>query len=139
MNNQEKKHLLLRYLAIKAQIYDLEAESSAWREFGESITQKLSDMPHGSGVGDKVGSAAAWIKHIDKQISEKFRELTEERIKIESYIEAVEDDTLRRILRLRYISGRTWEQISAAIGYSYVHTVRLHGEALAAVKIEEAG
>lgn len=137
MDNQEKKRYLMRCMAIEAEVRDLALQRQRWRELGESVTQAISDMPRSSGVGDKVGRAAAQIAAIDTLILDKLDELTREYDRIERCIEAVEDETLRRVLRLRYLGRCTWEAIAVEMGFSYRHTVRLHGEALTAVKIDE--
>ena len=38
--------------------------------------------------------------------------------------------TEHRIIYLRYIECKTWQAIADDIGYTYQHTVRLHGSAL---------
>lgn len=38
--------------------------------------------------------------------------------------------TYYRILTMRYVEGESWEQIAVDIGYTWRHTIRLHGEAL---------
>lgn len=35
-----------------------------------------------------------------------------------------------QLLVLRYIEGKSWEEIACAIGYTFRHTTRLHGDAL---------
>lgn len=35
-----------------------------------------------------------------------------------------------RVLTLRYIEGKRWEEIACIIGYSFRHVTRLHGQAL---------
>lgn len=52
-----------------------------------------------------------------------------------TYIGTVNDGTLRRILTLRYISGKTWEQIAVTTNYCYKQVCRLHGKALTAIRM----
>lgn len=54
---------------------------------------------------------------------------------VAAMIDKVQDDQLREILLLRYVSVMTWEQIAVAMDLSYRHVCRLHGDALEAVKI----
>lgn len=60
--------------------------------------------------------------------------LSDLRKKIESEIESVKEQKLRTLLRMRYICGKTFEQIAVDMNYSWRQTVRLHGDALLAVK-----
>lgn len=39
-----------------------------------------------------------------------------------------------QLLVLRYIEGKSWEEIACAIGYTWRHTLRIHGDALNAFK-----
>lgn len=48
----------------------------------------------------------------------------------EAAIDALPDGRQRLLLRLRYIDGRTWEQIAVRMGYSFRQILRMHGTAL---------
>lgn len=56
------------------------------------------------------------------------------RNQIKAEIESVKEPKLRTLLRMRYIGGKTFEQIAVDMCYSWRQTVRLHGAALIAVK-----
>ena len=50
-------------------------------------------------------------------------------------IAQVPDSRYRRLLRARYVEGKTWEEIAVDMGYNYQHVVqRLHPQALHAVE-----
>ena len=57
------------------------------------------------------------------------------RDKIENAIEAVDGDILTEILSLKYMCGKSLEEISADICYSRRHTERMHNKALTLIKI----
>ena len=61
-----------------------------------------------------------------KQLQRKLDELMDERQKLEEYIESVNDDIARMILRLRYINGLGWNQIGNELGYSERQVRRKH-------------
>ena len=70
---------------------------------------------------------AAYSETIDKRIDELYSIKNE----ILAAINEVEDNTLRRLLILRYIKFYTWEEIAEKMNYSYVHVVHnLHPKAL---------
>ena len=52
---------------------------------------------------------------------------------VEQVIEGLEPIE-RRVLRLRYIDGREWHQVAAAIHYSWQQTHRIHARALLKIK-----
>lgn len=103
-------------------------------------------QPHGTGRTDPVGSKAA--RDVDSQIMERRLELKRKLLdyKLElsrrqtEYSEArqdairildkVEDGILHDLLYRRYIKGESFERIAVEIGYSWRHTIRLHGDAL---------
>ena len=58
------------------------------------------------------------------------------RLKIGKAIAAVEDTHLRLILEYRYIDGKTWESVAAALNCDCRWILRLHARALAAVKLQ---
>ena len=74
----------------------------------------------------------------EERTADYIKEIAETRKDIESAIYAVTDSKLCTLLMMRYLNGRTFEQISVLMHYSYLHVVhRLHPEALKAVKIPE--
>lgn len=134
MTNQEKKRLLRRYRDAAREIDDLLRERQVWRDRGTAITAKLTAMPRGGGVSDKTGDAASSIAAIDEMLVRRTEELARRREDIERMVASVEDDTLRRLLHLRYIEGCTWETIAEKMHYNYRWVLRLHGRALAAIR-----
>lgn len=136
MTNQDKKRLLRRYGSISDEIEDLMRERESWRERGLALTAKLSPAPRSSGVSDKTGDAAARIADIDAMIRGRTEELVRRRAEIGRMIASVGDDTLRRLLYLRYIEGCTWEAIAVKMHYSYQWVCILHGRALEAIRVD---
>jgi DNA-directed RNA polymerase specialized sigma24 family protein len=49
-------------------------------------------------------------------------------------ISAVPDEMQKTVLTLRYVEGRSWEDIQDMIGYERTQTLVIHGRALWAVK-----
>lgn len=47
-------------------------------------------------------------------------------------IERLDNNAHVRVLTLRYIEGKRWEEIAEELHYSFRHVTRLHGEALTA-------
>lgn len=45
-------------------------------------------------------------------------------------IDKLEDDTLKNLLRFRYLDFRKWEDIAYILGYSNKHIYKLHNKAL---------
>lgn len=47
-------------------------------------------------------------------------------------IEGLQNEDYARVLTLRYVEGKRWEEIACLMNYSYRHITRIHGQALAA-------
>lgn len=62
-----------------------------------------------------------------------------ERIKryqdIETKISGIDNEEEREALRLRYITGLTWEQVADEMGFTCRHIMRIHNEALSSLKL----
>lgn len=96
-----------------------------------SITQRYdSDGSQSTKDPHKYDRLAEIGNDIDKKI-DAFTDIREE---IFQTIMMVDDSRYRQILIGRYIAGWTWERIAVDINYSYIQTVRLHGNALQAIK-----
>lgn len=52
------------------------------------------------------------------EIERKLKEIRAEFHKLNKFINDIEDSELRRIFRMRYIDGRTFQQIAFRIGYT---------------------
>ena len=74
-----------------------------------------------------------YVELVDK-MNRRIDELYAIKKEVATVIDKVQDDQLREILLLRYVSVMTWEQIAVAMDMSYRHVCRLHGDALEAVK-----
>lgn len=133
MTNQEKKAYLQRYRAADDEINDLLREKERIMSRLTRMTSCLSGMPHGGGESDKMTDGVAKVIELESEIDRKVDALCSFRREVCAYIGTVNDGTLRRILTLRYISGKTWEQIAVTTNYCYMQVCRLHGKALTAM------
>jgi DNA-directed RNA polymerase specialized sigma subunit len=86
--------------------------------------------------GQKVALDDAVQKYVDacNDAAVYLDMLSDLRRKIESEIESVSEPKLQTVLRMRYISGKTFEQIAVDMNKSWRHTVRLHGAAILEIK-----
>jgi len=75
------------------------------------------------------------IYELESIINREVDSLVDTKVEIETAISQLNDRRYREILRLRYIEGKTFEQISVDLNYSWRQTCRLHGRAL--LKMEE--
>ena len=117
MTSQEKKEFLSRYLEILAEEKDIREEIAYWESKAQKVTASWSAVPSGGKGSDKVQTGAIKVAELRA-------------------IGTVQDDTQRRLLRLRYIKGMTLQQIAVEMNYSWRHICNIHGYALVSCKIE---
>lgn len=115
-----------------SQLYNLSKEIKAKEEqleqlkaIAESTTAQLSDMPHGSGVSDKIGKTVAEISDIKSLIQLKIQEYWHEYNRLMRYINSIDDSLVRQIMTLRYINGMTWNAVADTIGGNTEDSIRM--------------
>lgn len=78
--------------------------------------QEITGMPHAPGVSDQVSSLVFEIEDLKKRITRLEEEREYEKGILERYIDAIEDDQVRMVFRLRFLHCMTWSQVAEAIG-----------------------
>ena len=102
--------ILLKYNASKIELERLKNEKIFW-------------APYADHARDEV-----W-EYINT-MHDKVKSLLNLRHEIEQAIDSLEDTRHRLIMRLRYIDGMCWEDISEKVHYEYRWVLRLHRDAL---------
>lgn len=133
--NRMKMQYLMRYIDSKRRARAILNEIQDLKDLATKITVTFNDMPGGGGSVDKIGAIVAHIVDLQTELAVQARTMKAEQEIVQAVIDAVDDANLRQLLILRYINGLTWEKIAVDMHYSFRHTLRLHGAALAAVKI----
>lgn len=78
--------------------------------------QVITGMPHTPGISDRVGSLVVEIEDLKSKIEYLEPKCTQEKKKLEGYINTIKDDQTRMIFRLRFLHCMTWPQVAQAIG-----------------------
>lgn len=133
--NRLKMQYLMRYIDSKRRARAILNEIHDLQDLATKITVTFNDMPGGGGSVDKVGAIVANIVDLQSELAVQAKTMKAEQEIVQAVIDAVDEPDLRQLLILRYINGLTWEKIAVDMNYSWRHTLRLHGAALAAVKI----
>ena len=132
MKTTNAKQWLMRARNIDREINELLREKEEVRDRVLKITQSYTmDTVQSTKDPHKFDRVVELEMEIDRHIDELVAVKTE----ILHGIAQLSDGRYREILRLRYLSGKTFEQIAVEIRYSYKQTCRLHGRAL--LKMEE--
>ena len=112
INSLIREYESVKSTLLKATDYSNEVVATTKRNTNEEKLVKLAD------------------KSID--INLKIDELVDFKIEMGNYIDQLEDERHRVILRERYINGLSFREISDILGYTERHLHRIHGEALLA-------
>lgn len=105
------------------------------RALAESITVQLkSDPVQSSGSGDKIGSLVCSIVDLEDKLKADIQKYIKLKKEVISIIDKVDSADYGKILYMRYLQYKTWEQIAVEMNYSYQWVCVLHGRALTEVK-----
>lgn len=133
--NAEKIKYLSRYIPLSGRINRMLEEQYRWKCLAMKVTQNFSPTPGGGESGSPIERPMDKVDELERKITQAIDELADIRMEIEAVLGQLEDDTLRKLMEYRYIDGLTWEQVAEKMHYSWRHTCRLHGEALAKINM----
>ena len=93
------------------------------KSLATSCTSRITGMPRSPGVVNKLPQYVAEIADLEALIDLNIKKCFYELSRLNRFINSIEDSEMRTILSLRYISGRTWQQIAFSVNHydeSYV-------------------
>lgn len=127
------KQELQGYRQIKKEIAELESTIAEMdtRVYSPRIP-KLTGMPsaHFTEAGSAQERAATALFELREKYYAEVERLHRTAEQIEMTIELLDDPLQRRILRMRYIKGRSWIAIARKVHYSESYVWKVHGYAL---------
>lgn len=132
--NEKKKEFLKRYQKAVRREQDILDEIQRLRADKMFPSVCNDGMPRGSSqtdLSDYMAEIDATIEELKEERLEKIKIYRE----IEMRIRCMKDEDEQEVLRMRYIKGMKWEDIAEKMNYSYSGTLKLHGRALANIKI----
>ena len=112
MTKKELSQLYYLKKEIKEQQRRLEELETA----AMSCTTKITGLPHGTGINDKIGNYAVQIADLKSLLDLNLKKCFYELNRLDGYIQSVEDSEMRIILTLRYSQGLSWQQIAEIMG-----------------------
>ena len=130
MTIAEKKEYLRNYRRFGKEIDRKIEEYERLYSWIMKTTPTFSDMPKGKGNGDKLPGGIERLIETNEQLNADIDRYIGQRRKIASSIEALSDVTLRTVMAMYYLNGKTWEDVANSLGYDVRHIYRLHGIAL---------
>ena len=114
-------------------LFDLRAELEELTEIRRSLmdaatktTTKLTGMPHGSGVTDKIGGLASEIADFDRQIERVNTEIAEKEAVVSAWIDTIPKAKVQLVFRLRFLRGLQWKEIAGVVGTYATESIVKH-------------
>lgn len=120
---QNLRHLAKEVRTLQEQVY-------IYRQAADGLkAMQLSDMPKAKGVGPDTADAIAKLVDTEKLCIEKILELTIAQNEATKIINCMGNSEHRNILDLRYIVGKSWDDIAVDMDMSLRNVHYLHGQA----------
>lgn len=110
-----KKELSQLYY-LKKEIRQLEQRINELETAATNCTVKITGLPSGRGISDKIGNYAAQIADLKSLLDLNLKKCFYELNRLDRYIESVNDPLLRQIMTYRFINGYSWSKIAYTIG-----------------------
>ncbi len=75
-------------------------------------------------------SALVKLMCLEEEINDDIDQLIDLKRELATFVSEIENHSYRLLLELRYLSGSTWEEVAAIMGYDVRWVYRLHRKAL---------
>ena len=126
------KEYLSRLRSLELRMSANASEIESLQTLATHITSAInSDGIHTTGMtSDKLGNCVSRIVDLQREINEDIDNLEIVRREIIDSLEKVANSQYRELLRMRYVSGMTFEEIAVDMDKSYRWITKLHGRAL---------
>ena len=132
--NDRKKSYLRGYRMHGRRIKRIELEIDEIRNLKMYPSVNNDGMPHGSEQGD-LSSYAAELHEKEEMLYQEGVEQVKAYKDISWRIQQLENEDERDVLFYRYIKGMNWWEIAESMQFSERQVFRIHGKALANLKI----
>ncbi|GHV25602.1 hypothetical protein FACS189465_3520 [Clostridia bacterium] len=103
---------------LKKEIAEYQQQILMFETLATKCTSTMSDMPHKTGITDRVGKYGTKIVDIKDSISQSLEKYASEFKRLNDFILNVEDSEIRLILKYRYVDGLSWRKIADKMGES---------------------
>lgn len=141
MNQQQRpenpaKSFLKRYRSMLARRESLQRAIDEAYDRATSVTSRPKEVSvtGGPAASDRMAEDVAKAVDVTEQLRAVAAQIDRSLADILAAIEAVQDETQKAVLTLRYIEGAGWQEIQERLHYERTQTLVIHGRALWAVK-----
>lgn len=131
------KEYLSQYRILDARIDTRFERLLRLRALAERCTTTYGHRVGSGAAVDKRAELVAKIVDAESALNAQIDYLLTLKDEIESAIASVPDNRYRALLEMRYLAGKRWEDIAAAMHYDERWVRKMHGWALLAIKSPE--
>lgn len=125
------------YYQMALEMREIEADLAELEEIKAAVrAQVITGMPRGSTVGDPTGTLAVKSASLEAYYRKLEAQELDRRLEIERMIANLEP-LERRVIRLRYIEGKSWREVGRQLMYSEAQVRRFLDSALDKLVAEE--
>ena len=110
------KKELSQFYYLKKEIRQLEQRIKELETAAMDCTAKITGLPHGTEINDKIGNYTAQIADLKALLELNLKKCFYELNRLDRYIQSVDDPLVRQIMTYRFINCYSWSKISYAIG-----------------------
>lgn len=111
------KDMLQQYMSLQAEIKELEEEIERNKIVVSDTVSGSSDVWPYTQHSVMVKGLPSEVYTLNAILSKRSKRLQEQRKEIERFLDSIEDSQIRRIIKLKYIEGKTWQQVAFKIGH----------------------
>lgn len=111
-----KKELSQLYY-LKKEIKKQQKRLEELETLATSCTTKITGMPNGIGINDKIGKYTAQIADLKGLLDLNLKKCFYELNRTNRFIDSVQDSEMRMILTLRYIQNLSWQKVALTMHY----------------------
>lgn len=97
----------------------------------ESVTQQISDMPHGSREPQRMAHIVETIVDFTAELAEQAAEMAQLQQVVQQTINRIPNHAYRTLLELYYCNGYRWQKVAELLHYSERQIYNMHRLALA--------
>ena len=138
IEDSPKGQWLKEYRAMWQKMEHTHREILRWRSIAEKVTPTFSAAPSRFYAdGNRIERSAEALDALRLQLADELSSLADRRFAMERAICSVPDERLRLFLRLRYIDGLTFADISEEMDLTLTWLFRLRTKALDQIQIDD--
>lgn len=125
------KEYLSQALQLDQRINSKLVQVSMLRDLALKTTSVLQDdKVQNTKQQSPMESALVKLMCLEEEINDDIDQLIDLKRELATFVSEIENHSYRLLLELRYLSGSTWEEVAAIMGYDVRWVYRLHRKAL---------